>query len=248
MTKQMYGFNTLVVVVYRPGSETVTDAFFVSLTDLLERTVTYKSIWIVGDINLHLDLADDVHTVKFQHVMSIFGLTQHINSPTHRDGHTLDVLITRSDVVMQSVRVDPPLLSDHSAVITIFDHSSKTRASPVAFVVAGAHSMSTVSCTTSISRLLSSLRLPTSSICSRHTTQHFGRSSTSTHRTRRSSCTQKRRRLSGMTVPVERKRQKRADSKKFTAEFRFAGRMVKTIRPSTNCVRTSFCRTLDGHN
>ena len=29
------GFNTLVVVVYRPGSETVTDAFFVSLTDLL---------------------------------------------------------------------------------------------------------------------------------------------------------------------------------------------------------------------
>ena len=35
------GFNTLVVVVYRPGSETVTDAFFVSLTDLLERTVTY---------------------------------------------------------------------------------------------------------------------------------------------------------------------------------------------------------------
>ena len=43
------GFNTLVVVVYRPGSETVTNAFFVSLTDLLERTVTYKSIWIVGD-------------------------------------------------------------------------------------------------------------------------------------------------------------------------------------------------------
>ena len=59
--------------------------------------------------------------MKLQQVMSIFGLTQHINSPTHRDGHTLDVLITRSDVVMQSVRVDPPLLSDHSAVIAIFD-------------------------------------------------------------------------------------------------------------------------------
>jgi len=224
------GFNTLVVVVYRPGSETVTDAFFVSLTDLLERTVTYKSIWIVGDINLHLDRADDVHTVKFQHVMSIFGLTQHIHSPKHRDGHTLDVLITRSDVVMQSVRVDPPLLSDHSAVIAIFDLPFKQDPSVARCVRRCWRSFDVDGFMHDIdqSSLIQSptLRLLTSSICSRLTTQHCSRSSTGTHHTRHFSCVQKRRRLSGTTVSVERKRQKRADLKKFTATLRIPFRWL----------------------
>ena len=67
--------NTLVIVLYRPGtrrrclndnltsveaateSETTThtiSAFLESFTDLLERTSTYKSVYILGDISIFI--------------------------------------------------------------------------------------------------------------------------------------------------------------------------------------------------
>jgi len=48
-------------------------------------------------------------------ILSDFDLVQHVTSPTHTGGHTLDVFITRSG--MQShVMVEPPIISDHSMV------------------------------------------------------------------------------------------------------------------------------------
>jgi hypothetical protein len=101
------GMHSLVIVLYR--SATITDKFFDSFTDLLERTVPYKSVVIAGDIIIHLDILTDHHTIKFNHILTVFGLTQHVQSPTHRCGHLLDVLITRSDVTTRSVHVDQPM-------------------------------------------------------------------------------------------------------------------------------------------
>ena len=110
--------SVLFVVIYRPGSSQVTELFFDEFADLLERTALGTSpVIIAGDLNVHLDIADDRAAVKLSHVLQTYGLTQHISQPTHVCGHTHDVFITRSDQSIEAVNVDPPLLSDHSLIV-----------------------------------------------------------------------------------------------------------------------------------
>lgn len=115
---QGHGMNLTVIVIYRPGSQVVSDAFFDEFADLLERVaVSPSTLLIVGDVNVHLDVATDSSTVKFNHLLAAHGLVQHVRSATHVDGHLLDVIITRDDSQISSVRVDPPTLSDHSLIV-----------------------------------------------------------------------------------------------------------------------------------
>ena len=47
-----------------------------------------------------------------------FGLKQHVNRPTHRDGHTLDLIITRtSDCLIITEPIADYFISDHAFVI-----------------------------------------------------------------------------------------------------------------------------------
>jgi len=65
------GFNAVFVVVYRPGSVQVTQAFFDEFSDLLERLATYSSpLTIVGHFNIHVDVASDTHASKFHDILS----------------------------------------------------------------------------------------------------------------------------------------------------------------------------------
>ena len=58
--------NLLVIVVYRPGSSCVNSAFFYEFDDILERTATFASpIVLLGDINIHLDVANNQNAVTF---------------------------------------------------------------------------------------------------------------------------------------------------------------------------------------
>ena len=89
------GVQTIAVAVYRPGSERVSDQFLDEFSRMLEELIVYSChILIVGDVNIHLDIADDIWTTKFHTIMDCFGLVQNISSPTHKAGHTLDVVIT----------------------------------------------------------------------------------------------------------------------------------------------------------
>ena len=72
------GINSLVIVLYRPGSANVSDKFFESFTDLLERKASYKSNIIAGDTNIHLDNLTDHHTIKVNCKLTTFELTQHV--------------------------------------------------------------------------------------------------------------------------------------------------------------------------
>ena len=50
------------VVIYRPGSEQVTDRFFDEITTLLEIVATFQSqVVISGDFNIHVDDPNDRH-------------------------------------------------------------------------------------------------------------------------------------------------------------------------------------------
>lgn len=115
---QRAGFSVVVAVVYRPGSSSVTQSFFDDFSDLLERLSTFSApLMIAGDFNIHVDDANDIQASKLTDILSCHSLRQHVTSPTHVCGHTLDLLITRDDQNIAVLPVDPPLLSDHSFVV-----------------------------------------------------------------------------------------------------------------------------------
>ena len=54
-----------VVVIYRLGSEAIQSVFFDELGDVLDCVATFaEPIYIVGDFNVRLDKADDVHASR----------------------------------------------------------------------------------------------------------------------------------------------------------------------------------------
>jgi len=94
-----------------------TAEFFSKFTSLLEIIATYQSqIVLSGDFNVHVDDPNDRHGRQLLELLEIFDLRQNIQQSTHRDGHTLDLIITRHDVIPTQVRVDPPVYSDHGLV------------------------------------------------------------------------------------------------------------------------------------
>jgi len=89
------GFNATVVAVYRPGSRSVTQSFFNDFSDLLERLTTLSApLMIVGDFNVHVDDSTDIQAGKLHDIIASHILHQHVTSPTHTQGHTLDLVIT----------------------------------------------------------------------------------------------------------------------------------------------------------
>lgn len=51
---------------------------------------------LVGDFNFHIDRQTDCDAKRFVSILDSFDLVQHVAGPTHRDGHTLDLVITRA--------------------------------------------------------------------------------------------------------------------------------------------------------
>lgn len=111
--------SLVVLVIYRPGGEVVDSQFYDELTVILEQLAAYSCpVVVTGDLNLHLDVADGKDTRRFQQLLDTFGLSQSVLGPTHRDGHTLDVVITRDDLPQPTIDVRPSdEYSDHSLVL-----------------------------------------------------------------------------------------------------------------------------------
>ena len=70
-------------------------------------------ITVVGDFNIHLENPVDPHTVKVNEYLQLFGLEQHVSSPTHNKGGILDVFIIRSDQASPEIFMHAPSISDH---------------------------------------------------------------------------------------------------------------------------------------
>ena len=101
------GWGTL-ISIYRLDYEPV---------ELLETVAATNDKFIIaGDINIHCDNINDRLTVKLNNLLLMFNLVQVIQSPTHRRGHTLDVVITCADEGISQVQVSGISLSDHFLV------------------------------------------------------------------------------------------------------------------------------------
>ena len=118
-------FNSItirLVIVYRPPSQSTkcSEGQFISdFSDFLQLlVVTTAKLLIVGDFNIHTDVATNSAAIKLQSTLHSFGLSQHVNGPTHLDGHTLDLVIARdADKVITDCLVTD-LICDHFAVHT----------------------------------------------------------------------------------------------------------------------------------
>ena len=88
--------------------------FFTEFSILLEDLITSPhQLLLSGDFNFHVDDASNLNAMKVLDLITSADLRQHINGPTHHLGHTLDLLITRSDdKLISQVRTLPELLSD----------------------------------------------------------------------------------------------------------------------------------------
>ena len=107
------GWLTL-VSIYRLDYVSIT-CFFEEFTELLETLCVQNSKYIIaGDINIHCDDPHNVNTIRLNELLSLFQLTQIIGKPTHRAGHTLDVVILQNtDIDSTEFEVNIICLSDH---------------------------------------------------------------------------------------------------------------------------------------
>ena len=70
-------------------------------------------------MNIHLDVPDDADAIKFLDLQECMGLTEHVIRPTHRSGHTLDLIITRDlDSLVQTSPISDNFLSDYCTVLS----------------------------------------------------------------------------------------------------------------------------------
>ena len=104
--KQFTSFEHIVVKILLSGNTSlllvsIYRVLFVSITvfldefvKLLEMLVTLKdTIVLAGDINVHME-EDSLYPNKFKDILDTFNITQHVNFPTHIQGHTLDIIAT----------------------------------------------------------------------------------------------------------------------------------------------------------
>ena len=80
---------------------------------------SHSDLVLLGDFNFHYDDCADTQVNRLKTMLSDHCLTQLVDVPTHRCGHTLDWAVVRSDVsclVLERVD-DMPGLSDHRSLL-----------------------------------------------------------------------------------------------------------------------------------
>ena len=111
------GSTVVVLLLYRPGTVGPSDIFFTELTQYLEVLALYKcQIIIAGDFNVHVEKINDPNAVRFSELVDSFDCVQHVPAvPTHRNGGTLDLIITKAEQGIVELVIDPPdIISDQS--------------------------------------------------------------------------------------------------------------------------------------
>ncbi len=104
-----------------PYSEThhvTTPVFYSEFSECLESVVLNTDpVLLVGDFNIHVDCDDNTDAVKLLELFENVGLDQHVYTPTHCSGHTLDLIVTQQTdrIIASSSRADC-LFSDHMPV------------------------------------------------------------------------------------------------------------------------------------
>lgn len=105
--------------LYKPPKFGVSSLFLEELSTLAEQLSTSRcEVLLMGDFNIHVDVPTQPESAKFLSLLESTNLQQHVSLPTHQNGHTLDLVITRSqDLNITAQCTDGTVSSDHLAVI-----------------------------------------------------------------------------------------------------------------------------------
>ena len=118
--------NVLLICIYRLLFIPVS-VFHEEFALLLEMyTMSYDSFIIAGDINIHVETGE-LSSIRFHEQLDLFDLKQHVISPTHIMGHTIDVVITKnSDSIIDNVTVTEYNISHHFMIDFTYKIEPKT--------------------------------------------------------------------------------------------------------------------------
>ena len=78
-------------------------------------------VTFIGDLNIHFDAPSHPGVKQIETLLSGFGLTQLIKESTHKNGHTLDVLITNKVESISDISVIDLAVSDHKTIFFTLD-------------------------------------------------------------------------------------------------------------------------------
>ena len=121
--------DVTIYVIYRPPpsqANGLTEADFQEdwSNFVAGQCVSANPVIIMGDLNVQLDVISRPSTIAFNDVINAAGFTQHVQDPTHKHGHILDVVITREDdPQLTNLQVlDPGICNRHN--VTACDHKA----------------------------------------------------------------------------------------------------------------------------
>ena len=116
-----FQFRLLIIysIPYSAVHPVSSSTFFLEFSDYLDSLLLSKvPLCISGDFNFHLDVSGDVDAAKFADLLESMCLTQHVRSPTHIQGHILDLVITRnSDNIIKGRPISDRYISDNCSVV-----------------------------------------------------------------------------------------------------------------------------------
>ena len=77
---------------------------------------------LLGDFNVHWDNPFKYDVIRFSKATDSSGFVQHVKGPTHKDGHTLDLVFTRTDeTLLRDIHTEDKLMSDHRVICLTLD-------------------------------------------------------------------------------------------------------------------------------
>ena len=98
------------------------DDFTTFVTKLLPR---WSNKLLLGDFNLHVSKDDDIDSTIFLDTIEAMGLYQHVTFPTHKQGNTLDLVISELGNMSKVMTTAPgPFITDHRVVISTLNVKS----------------------------------------------------------------------------------------------------------------------------
>lgn len=110
----------LLLVMYRPPPSRanrlkVSEFFDEWSLALSSINLISSKVILMGDMNFHVDCSSDTAAHKFLSTIQDINLKQFVNEPTHKSGHTLDILAADEDNnLVRDVRVLDPCLCDEN--------------------------------------------------------------------------------------------------------------------------------------
>jgi hypothetical protein len=71
---------------------------------------------IVGDYTIHWDCNENATTKRVLDILDSTNLVHHVSEPTHRDGHIIDLAVTRQSDNSVHMTYVHTMISDHIAI------------------------------------------------------------------------------------------------------------------------------------